>query len=135
MVCFLLLLFDIPFFAAFSNFAKSSSCLSLSFRPILNFSMSFSISPRINAICSSFVCCKDFDGWFWKFSVHFENVSILKFKILILFSSLVNSVSLLLSSIKYILNDNRSFSGNVLNGKQKCSVLFTSLRLLKLTFT
>ena len=32
-----------------------------------------------------------------------------------------------------MLNDNRSFSDVVLNGKQKCLVLFTSSRLLKLT--
>ena len=61
-------------------------------------------------------------------------MSILKFKILILISSLVNSIGLLLSSTKYILNENRSFNDNVLNGKQ-CSVLFTFLRLLKLIFT
>ena len=48
---------------------------------------------------------------------------------------LINSVGLLSSSFKYILNDNRSFSDVVLNRKQKCSGLFTSSMLLKLTFT
>ena len=106
-------------FCSFQHFPRSTSCLSFSFRAILNASMSFSISPSINVICSSFICCVDFVGLSFR---SFENIAIIKLEILILFTPLTNSIGLLLSSIKCILNDSRLFSDNVLNEKQKCSV-------------
>ena len=60
--------------------------------------------------------------------VHLESKSVLKFKMLIFFFSFErNSISVLLSSIKFIQNFSKSFSASVINGKQRCVLLFISL--------
>ena len=47
------------------------------------------------------------------------------------FSFEANSISLLLSSIKFILKFSKLFSVNVINGKQRCLLLFISLLLIQ----
>ena len=54
-------------------------------------------------------------------------MSILKSKLLIFFTFEANSVSLYISSIKFILKFSKSFSVSVINGKQRCVLLFISL--------
>ena len=59
--------------------------------------------------------------------VHLESKSALKFKMLIFFSFEGNSISVLLSSIKFIQKFSKLFSASVINGKQRCLLLFISL--------